>query len=174
MKTTCTTELKGLHRLKPRQQRKQQPKQHLRSMLHRSQARIVEGSIWMWQSIQVWMTHGITICSEGIMVCGSMWNLSCMVWNSGRVICKMMVFEWCSMSGGLTMWQMYMIFCIWSMRACEFINDEWLTVVLVAIYWTATIFILHCICIVFLRWLHCMYSYSSKGGMKFCWYICEL
>ena len=70
---TCTIELKGLRRRKQRQQRKQQPKQHLQSTLHRSQARIVDDNIWMWQNIQVWMIHGIMICTEGILlviVCG--------------------------------------------------------------------------------------------------------
>ena len=54
------------------------------------------------------------------------------------------------MSDGLTMWRMYVIFCIWSMQACEFNNV--LTTVQVAIYSTATIFYfalyLHCISLV--------------------------
>ena len=32
---------------------------------------------------------------------------------------RMVHYEWWHYNG-----QMYMIFCIWSMQACEFINDE--------------------------------------------------
>ena len=33
-----------------------------------------------------------------------------------------------SMSGGLTMWQMYVIFAFGQCEAYEFINDEWLSI----------------------------------------------
>ena len=78
----------------------------------------------MWQSIQVWMTHGITICSEGIMVCGSMWEF---------ILQGMKLRKSYLQDDGLRMvqyeWWPYNVadvydFCIWSMRACEFINDE--------------------------------------------------
>ena len=56
------------------------------------------------------MIHGTMICSEGIVIVGVCGIYLAWYETPAEVVCKMVVFEWYGMSGGLTMWQMYMIF----------------------------------------------------------------
>ena len=116
------------------------PKQQRRSTrLHRSQARIVDDSIWMWVNIQALMIHGITICSEGMW---RWWHdefiLHAMKLRQSYVQDRCLRLVQCGkMCGGLTMWQMYVI--PFAFGQCKHVNST-MTMVQVAIYSTATIF----------------------------------
>ena len=101
------------------------------------------------------------------LVDGGMTNLFCTLWNSGRVMCKIDVFDWYNMTRcvvalqcGKCMW-----FLLHLVNASMWIQQwQWYRWLLIL---QLQYSILRCICILFLWWLHCMCSYSSKGGMKF-------
>ena len=59
MKMTCSTEQRGLHKPRPRQQQQ--------SMLLQSLVQTKEGSFWASQSTHIQMTRGTMIYFDGIV-----------------------------------------------------------------------------------------------------------